>query len=401
MTTPNRIGLFVLLLGIFLLGLTDVQIIAPILPNLAQDFSVSPAVMGTAVSTYAVAAALWALVVGPLSDRIGRLIFLRAAALVFAGAAVIAYFAVRFEHYLFARLLAGVAGGAISACVIAQIADLFDYATRGRAMGWLGAIYFIAAVIAVPLGAWITAAWGWRTLYVLLAALAVLIGIFLRPSLLATAAMKDASSDFAAWSFHKKLRQQWQNYPRYFARKSTLLGLLLAMMVSAAVAGLVTFLGAWLTAAFGMSVAEIGTVFMLTGAASVLGALGGGRLSDRLGKRQMIALSSVVLAIVLFTVQIVQTPMKVFVFCAAGGFAMALREGPFQALISELAPANERGAYIALRNATSQLAIAAAVAICGVLFERFGFHSVAYFAAGCSVAAVGLVWSIVEPVVPQ
>ncbi len=52
---------------------------------------------------------------------------------------------------------------------------------------------------------------------------------------------------------------------------------------------------------------------------------------------------------------------------------------------------------IALRNATSQLAIAAAVAICGLLFERFGFHAVAYFAAGCSVAASGLAWRITEP----
>jgi len=402
MATPNRLGLFVLLLGIFLLGLTDVQIISPILPKLAEDFSVTPAVMGTAVSTYAIAAALWALVVGPMSDRIGRLIFLRAAAFVFAGAAVISYFAASFEHYVFARLLAGLAGGAISACVIAQIADLFDYTRRGRAMGWLGAIYFIAAVIAVPLGAWITAAWGWRTLYLLLAALALLLGIFMRPSRLATA-KNDGRNDSTTTpvrnlSFAKEaLRQQLQNYPGYLIRKTTLLGLLLAMTVSAAVAGVVTYLGVWLTTAFGMSIATIGAVFMLTGAASVMGALGGGWLSDRLGKRRMIALSSMILAIVLFMVKIVQTQTSVFFFCAAGGLAMALREGPFQALISELVPASERGAYIALRNAASQLAIAAAVAICGVLFERFGFVAVAYFAAGCSLIAGSLMMWIGEP----
>jgi putative MFS transporter len=146
-----------------------------------------------------------------------------------------------------------------------------------------------------------------------------------------------------------------------------------------------------------MSVATIGLVFMLTGGTSVVGALSGGWFADRLGKRRMIALSSIMLALILFLVYTVQSRAAVFLFCAAGGLAMALREGPFQALISELAPATERGAYIALRNAISQLAIAAAAAICGLLFERFGFHAVAYFAAGCSVIASGLVLRIDEP----
>ncbi len=400
MTAPSRIGLFILLLAIFLLGLADVQIIAPILPELAEDFSVSTAVMGTAVSAYAIAAAVWALVVGPLSDRIGRLIFLRAAALVFTGAATVAYFAVYFEHYVAARVLAGLAGGTISACVIAQVADLFDYSARGRAMGWLGAIYFIAAVIAVPLGAWITSIWGWRALYLLLGVLALVLVALIRPALLPKVRSNTQQNHPGALSAQpatKTLWQQAQNYSRYLARRTTRYGLLLAVMVSATVAGMVTFLGAWLTSVFGMSVATIGLVFMVTGGTSVVGAFGGGWLADHLGKRRMIALSSIILAAILFFVSAVQNHTGVFFFCAIGGLAMALREGPFQALISELAPASERGAYIALRNATSQLAIAAAVAICGFLFERFGFHAVAYFAAGCSVVASGLALWITEP----
>ncbi len=400
MTAPSRIGLFILLLAIFLLGLTDAQIIAPILPKLAEDFSVSTAVMGTAVSAYAIAAAVWALVVGPLSDRIGRLIFLRAAAVVFTGAAAVAYFAMHFEHYVAARVLAGLAGGTISACVIAQVADLFDYSARGRAMGWLGAIYFIAAVIAVPLGAWITAVWGWRTVYLLLGVLALMLVALIRPALLPKVRSNEQQNNSVALSAQhavKTLRQQAQNYSRYLVQKTTRHGLMLAVMVSATVAGMVTYLGAWLTSVFGMSVAMIGLVFMVTGGASVAGAFGGGWLADRLGKRRMIALSSIILAAILFLVNAVQNHTGVFFFCATGGLAMALREGPFQALISELAPASERGAYIALRNATSQLAIAAAVALSGLLFERFGFHAVAYFAAICSVAASGLALWIPEP----
>jgi predicted MFS family arabinose efflux permease len=388
--------LFGLLLGILLLGLADVQIISPILPKLAEDFSVSPTLMGTAVSAYAIAAALWALVVGPLSDEIGRLIFLRAAAWVLAAAAGAAYFANYFEHYVTTRVLAGLAGGTISACVIAQVADLFDYSARGRAMGWVGAMYFIAAVIAVPLGAWITAAWSWRILYLVQMALAFILGLLLQPSL-SPAAGKKEGRDHSVAVVKIVLRQQLQNYRRYLAQKATLMGLLLAITVSAAVAGLVTYLGVWLTTTFGMSIATIGVAFMITGAASVIGALGGGWIADQLGKRRMMALSSFLLAVILLAVSLVETRTNVFLFCAAGGVAMALREGPFQALISELVPANERGAYIALRNAISQLAIAVAAVLAGILFKRFGFNAVAYFAAACSLAATGLVLMMADP----
>jgi putative MFS transporter len=222
----------------------------------------------------------------------------------------------------------------------------------------------------------------------------------IRPTLLPTGrshAPRNNPGTLSVQPATKTLRQQLQNYSRYVSQKTTRFGLLLAVMVSATVAGMVTYLGAWLASVFGMSVATIGLVFMVTGGASVAGAFGGGWFADRLGKRRMIALSSIILAAILVFVSAVQNHAGVFLFCAAGGLAMALREGPFQALISELPPASERGAYIALRNATSQLAIAAAVAICGFLFERFGFHAVAYFAAGCSVVASGLALWITEP----
>jgi predicted MFS family arabinose efflux permease len=172
---------------------------------------------------------------------------------------------------------------------------------------------------------------------------------------------------------------------------------LLAITVSTAIAGLITYLGAWLSKTFGMSLNMIGAVFMTTGGASVLGALTGGWLADKIGKRRVIIFGSFLLALILAGVKLVQNPTGVFLFCAAGGLAMALREGPFQALISQLAPASERGAYIALRNATSQLAIAATALICGLLYERLGFQAVAFFAAICSLAAGALAWSIKEP----
>jgi predicted MFS family arabinose efflux permease len=120
-------------------------------------------------------------------------------------------------------------------------------------------------------------------------------------------------------------------------------------------------------------------------------------MADKLGKRRLIGISSVVLAAVMLLTYTIHTQAQVFAFCIAGALAMAVREGPYQALITELVPAYERGAYIAMRNSSSQLSIASAAAICGVLYQSFGYVAVAGFAGICSVLSAVVVYFAFEP----
>ena len=54
------------------LGVSDTQLVAPLLPLIARDLGTTPGHAGIIVTTYSLAAAAFALIVGPLSDRIGR-----------------------------------------------------------------------------------------------------------------------------------------------------------------------------------------------------------------------------------------------------------------------------------------------------------------------------------------
>ncbi len=379
--------LVIQLLFLLFLGLLDGQMLSPLLPALAADFKVSTAKMGNVVTAYACAASVCALVIGPLSDRWGRVIFLRAAALLFSLASVAAFYAPHFETYLAARVLAGLAGGTISACVLSQIADLFTFQRRGRAMGWVGAMYSIAAIIGVPAAAWISGGWSWRSIYLLLAFLAFPLVLFLQPP----------AANRAPVAHTMSVRQAVSGYAQHWRNATTRRGLLLAAAISATASALLTFLGAHLTAAFGMSIPAIGWVFLAAGLASTLGALVGGALSDRLGKQRMVILSSLGLALLLPLFILAQNLFQIYVMVGALGIFLAGREGPYQALISELAATSQRGAYIALRNAASQLAIAASVVCAGWLFSHKGYGAVTLYAAILSVAAAVLVWLIKEP----
>ncbi len=382
-------GVILALLLLLFLGLLDVQIISPILPKLAASFHTTIAAMGMAVTVYAGAASACALVIGPLTDHYGRLPFLRWAALIFAMAAAVAWLAPAFPFYLGARLLAGIAGGAISAGVIAQMADFFPYESRGRAMSWIGAMYFAAAVAGVPAAALLAGNLGWRALYLVLAAAAGCLAFCL---FALRAARTDRASMNAQWPIQGRLvplvTGQIKAYSRYWCAARTRQGLLLALAVSATASLLLTYLGVWLTERFGMSTSAIGAVFLVTGLASTITALTGGWWADRFGKRRVIVLSSALLALLLPALAYITTPLQLYLACAAGGIFLAVREGPFQALSTELVPVQQRGAYLALRNFTSQLTIAASAAAGGLLYQTFGFSAICLVAAGCSVLAL-------------
>ncbi|MDQ7053862.1 MAG: MFS transporter [candidate division KSB1 bacterium] len=166
-------------MSLFFLGLTDVQVIPVLLPAFESGFSVSIAMAGSLVTLYSLAAALSALVVGPLSDRFGRMRFIRAGAGLFALAALLGAMADRFWGLAVARMMAGAAGGIFSTCIVALIADRFTFERRGRAMGWVAGMYSLAAVAGVPTGAFVASAFGWRVIFWGFGLLALLLSLIL------------------------------------------------------------------------------------------------------------------------------------------------------------------------------------------------------------------------------
>lgn len=391
-----------LLLGLFLLGNLDVQVISPILPFLTADFSISTFLAGFSVTIYSISGAAFALVVGPLSDRYGRILFLRLAAICLSLAAILAYSAQHFGIYLLARAFAGFAGGTFTACIIAQIADLFPYSRRGKAMGLVGAVYSLAAVIGVPAGAAIATQIGWRPLYLGLAIAALVIMLLMRSLPRRLVLGLDGSSrprpTPAADGWRAAVRSQLRDYAGFWTERQTRAGLLLALTIASTSTSLMTFLGAWLHNGFSLDSTTFALVFLAAGVSTVIGSLLGGFISDWLGKQRLVVLSSLLIAAVMLTTYWVRTPAAVFAFCIAGGMVIALRQGPYEALITELVATHERGAYIAMRSTTAKLSIAITAALSGFLFDWSGYVAVTAFAGACSLWAACLVHFSIRPV---
>jgi MFS family permease len=70
---PTSPGLIVFALWLLVFSASSqIMIISPILPQIGQELDIADAVLGTLVSAYALMVGVFAIISGPISDRIGR-----------------------------------------------------------------------------------------------------------------------------------------------------------------------------------------------------------------------------------------------------------------------------------------------------------------------------------------
>src|SRR6516164_533806 len=162
-----------ILFGVLFLGVSDTQLVAPLLPLIALDLRTTPGHAGIIVTTYSLAAAAFALIVGPLSDRVGRKRVLVSGLALFAIASFLTYHVSSFNALVIVRAMTGFAAGTLSTSALSFAGDYYPYELRGRAMGVLSMGYFVAFVV-IPLWALAASKLGWHWVFGCLSAVAAI-----------------------------------------------------------------------------------------------------------------------------------------------------------------------------------------------------------------------------------
>jgi DHA1 family bicyclomycin/chloramphenicol resistance-like MFS transporter len=150
---------------------TDMYI--PGLPELAADLHTSAAVAQLTLTAFLVAFAAGQLLIGPLSDAVGRrrLVLLGTAA--FAVASVLCALSPTAPVLLVARLVQGLAGAAGSVAGRAMVTDVLADVRRARVIASLSAINAVGPVVAPLIGGALLGVGTWRLSFWLLAAVGV------------------------------------------------------------------------------------------------------------------------------------------------------------------------------------------------------------------------------------
>jgi MFS transporter, DHA1 family, inner membrane transport protein len=366
---------------VLFVGVADNQVLSPILHSIRAYFGKSSADMGFLFSGYSFCAGISVLIWGPLSDVFGRKKCLLSGLAIFICGSLISFLANSFQMLLAGRMLTGMGASMLSLNTISYAADFFPYENRGWAMGSIFSSYFAALILGVPLGAWIGDRFGWNSVFGAMGVIALMLSCAVRWLLPPLAVQAGKSS--ATGSPIECIRR----YISFLLKPGYLGALLSSLFASAGTMGFLAFLGMWLHDAFGISSSKIGTVFLVSGAAALLASPIAGSIADRIGKRLQFIFSCVSLSIFLLILPELRWGPVLFAIFGIISLSAAFRQGPMEAVLTEIVSSGSRGAFVALKNSFSQLGIGLAAMFSGFLFDSHGYVGVCILGAVCNIAA--------------
>ncbi len=378
----DRVIVGVLLLVMFTSG-ADLLVMTPILPAVAQDLGVGDDLAGLWVTAYAGATGVFALAFGPVSDRYGRRTVLRAGMAVLLAGTLACAAAESFFSMIGARFVAGAGAGMLVTSITSYAGDHFAADRRAVVIGWVMSGFFLALIVAVPLGALLAGAFGWSRMFLVLTGFAALVGIgvFLLPH-----------PRGERRSPRLSIRGAVRTYAGLMRRRRVLGVLAMSSSVGLAMTMYSVYTSPWMASAFGLGTAERGLVYAAGGPAVLLGGPLAGRLSNHFGRVSLVVGGSILMGTMQLLMPltpelgawigqwtadaprfgavpwpVVAPVVLVFFLTMAAGSA---RSGPYQTLALEVSPDEQRGAVAALRNGFNQLGSGLGAAIGGFLWSR-------------------------------
>ncbi|WP_314651407.1 multidrug effflux MFS transporter [uncultured Microbacterium sp.] len=170
----GRRALYIVLLGaLTALGPFTIDLYLPAFPVLEQDFETTAAAIQLTLTGTMIGFALGQLLVGPLSDKMGRRVPLIAVTALHVLASLAAAFSPTLELLSASRVLMGMGAAAGGVVAMAIVRDLFGGRRLVVMLSRLALVSGVAPVVAPLIGSWLLTLMPWRGIFGVLAAYGV------------------------------------------------------------------------------------------------------------------------------------------------------------------------------------------------------------------------------------
>ena len=145
------------------------------LPAIGIELGMNAIGLGWVSNSYLLAAAVFLLPFGRISDIYGRKFFFIAGIIVFAIASVLSAIAFTPALLLISRVLNGAGGALIYATAIAILTSSYPKHERGKVLGINVAAVYLGLSLGPTIGGFLIMFFGWRSIFVLTALLSLII----------------------------------------------------------------------------------------------------------------------------------------------------------------------------------------------------------------------------------
>ena len=375
LNAPQRgAELIALLCAAFVVIVTNMGMLGPLLLQLSAEFDVSLAQAGLLASATALPWALAAPVLGPLSDRFGRRPMLAASLAGLGLATCCGAMTSSFGLLVLVRLISGLLASAAPTSVLAAVGDHFPVSRRASAVGWVNSGFGLSALAGVPAVGALGGAFGWRAAFLVTGGLTVLLAALIWWRLPGREDRPARSGSFLG-GFRTVLASRG------------LLPILAANVLERSVfATFGLFLAAYLMQTYAVDLLAVAPFLALTAVGTILGNVLGGRLADRGSQPRLYGLGQIVSAGFGLAFFLASPGMLASVALGvAFGLANSASRPAIISMVSALSP-EHRGTALGIFSFTNQVGWAAGPAVSSLGFYLAGYPAIAAF---CALAATG------------
>jgi predicted MFS family arabinose efflux permease len=353
------------------------RVIDPLLHVIATDFATTVPAVSIVVAAFTLPYGLCQVIVGPLGDRFGKLRVMLAALIAYAAATAACALAGSLPMLTLLRVGAGAASAGLIPVGLAYIGDAVPYEFRQVTLSRFLTGVVLAQIMAGPLGGIFGDEIGWRGVFLLLAASAVVAAAALGRRIRRLPDRRDAAARISVQPYLGLARMP---FPRRLLLASTADGMLMV--------GCFPFLAPYMHEAFGIGYALTGAVLSCFG----LGALAYTRLAKilvpLLGEPNMVLVGAGLMSGGMALA--ITTPywLAFTAVEAALGLGFFLFHGVIQARATEMMPnarATSVGAFVFMLFIGQSVGALAA----GALIATMGYRS-AFAIDGALILALGL-----------
>ncbi len=360
--------------------------VSPLLPIIQDELlnRIPPTdfALGFLGTSYSVALAFSTLIVGPISDRVGRRRVLIVGTALIAVVLLLHGVASHYESLLIMRALTGMAAGVYSGSMVAFVGDYFPYKRRGWATGWILTGVACGQILGMPAGILLANAYGFQTPFIVFGGLMVL------ASAMAWWCLPQPKLKYNKVPF--SIPTIFRTYGTLLQSRGPLAGGLIYFLLFASLGVFLFFFPKWLEEEVGISIQQLAMLFVIAGIGMVVGTTSGGVLSDRFGRKPILIFACGGLTLLLpFVTFGVQGFTSAAVFTALILILGAMRTGPIMALLTALTSHTQRGSMMGLAIAFGQLGLGVATATAGWFYEHQGFL---YNVIAATIAVVLMIW---------
>jgi predicted MFS family arabinose efflux permease len=340
----------------------DFMIISPLGAIIMPDLGITPQRFGEIVSAYAFSAGASSLLAAGFADRFDRKKFLLFFYCGFGIGTALCGLASSYPQLLVARVVTGLFGGVIGSVALAIVTDLFPLAMRGRVMGVVQTAFSASQVLGIPAGIYIANLWNWHVTFLAIILVAVPVGVII------VVYMKPVVGHLAL----KQESSPWRHLtatifvPRYLLAFATT-----ALLVTGGYM-LMPFGSVFTVNNLGIPLADLPTIYLVSGIFTIFTGPLVGRASDAFGKYRtfvfgcaltilMVLIYTHLGRVSLFTVILVTVLMFVGIFS---------RMIPSQALMSAIPEITKRGSFNAVSASVQQFSGGIASVIAGLIVAQ-------------------------------